>query len=120
MHNFDDCDLPEGEHNLEEKKDKKVSLLIRILLRLWPQKGLTHLAREFGMNPKSMEKANNLFSKVKRIDIIPSASTERGFQIILDKSTALYFYQDDDHFIFDGSEVGEYEGGDVTIFDHLK
>ena len=67
-----------------------------------------------------MEKANNLFSGVGRVDIFPSMSAQRGFQIILNKSTALYFHQDGDHFVFDGSETGEYDGGDVTIFDKLK
>ncbi len=121
MNNFEDFDFEGYEvKKLKDFKDKRVSLLTRLLLRFWPQKGLSYLTKDLGMDPEIMEKANDLFSRVKRIDIFPSVSGGRGFQIILDKSTALYFYQDGDHFVFDGSEVGEYEGGDVTIFDHLK
>ena len=40
--------------------------------------------------------------------------------IVIDRSTALYFYQDSDHFKYDGFEIGEYEKGDVTIFDNFR
>ena len=104
----------------EEFKENNVSWFTRALLRIWPAKGLSRLAKEFGMDPKLMEKAGNLFSEIKRVDIVPSLSGQRGFQIILNKSTALYFYQDGDHFVFDGAETGEYESGDVTVFDRLR
>lgn len=61
-----------------------------------------------------------MFATAKRVDIFPLTSGERGFVLMLNKNTALYFYQDGDHFIYDGFEVGEYDGGDVTIFDHLR
>ncbi len=120
MDNFDDVDAEKIKSNFKSLKEGGASWFTRVLLRLWPVKGVRRLTREFGLDPELMERANDLFSKAKRIDIIPSVSGQRGFQIILDKSTALYFYQDGDHFVFDGSETGEYEGGDVTIFDNLK
>lgn len=120
MDNLQDFDPEKIKFDFKNFKESGVSWWTRILLRFWPSKGLARLTKEFGMDPEVMEKANDLFFNVKRIDIVPSASGGRGFQIILDKSTALYFYQDGDRFIYDGSETGEYESGDVTIFDNLK
>ncbi|MEK7212756.1 MAG: hypothetical protein AAB686_03700 [Patescibacteria group bacterium] len=120
MENFDDLGGKGTKFDFKNFKDSGVSLITRLLLRFWPSRGVGRLAREFGLSDKLMEKANGLFLNVQRIDIVPSKSGERGFQIILDKSTALYFYQDGDHFIYDGCEVGKYERGEVTIFDRLK
>ena len=120
MDNFDDVDLQKAKFDFKNFKESGASWLTRFLLRFWPSLGLVRLTKEFGLDPKLISKANNLFLKVKRIDIVPSVSGERGFQIILDKSTALYFNQDGDHFVFDGVETGKYEGGDITIFDNFK
>ena len=120
MDDVEDVDPKNGIFDFKNLKESGVSWYTRFLLRFFPFQGLRRLTREFGLNPDTMEKANDLFFNIKRIDIIPSASGERGFQIILDKSTALYFYQDGDHFVYDGSETGEYESGEVTIFDGLK
>ena len=40
--------------------------------------------------------------------------------LVIDQKDALYFYQDGDHFSYDGCEIGEYEKGEVTIFDNLE
>jgi len=56
-------------------------------------------------------------AKNKRVDISPTSGGGRGFIIVLDQKTSFYFYQDGDHFIYDGCEMGEYEKGDVTVFD---
>ncbi|MFH1990390.1 MAG: hypothetical protein ABIJ19_00855, partial [Patescibacteria group bacterium] len=56
----------------------------------------------------------------RRIDILPSESGLRGFVVVLDRKTAIYFYQDGDHFVYDGFEMGRYDKGDVTIFDNTK
>lgn len=120
MEDLDDFDLENIKFDSKNLKESGLSWPTRLLLRFWPAKGVARLAKEFGLNSEIMEKANDLFFDVERIDIIPSKSGRRGFQIILNKSTALYFYQDGDHFIYDGSEAGEYEGGNVTIFDYLR
>jgi hypothetical protein len=78
------------------------------------------LSRKMGMDPLQAEKAHAAFSAAKRIDIIPSRAGGRGFQLILDGHTALYFDQDGDHFVYDGWETGSYGKGDVTIFDDIK
>src|SRR3989344_4909754 len=72
---------------------------------------------KFDFDPDVADRAHELFKKSERIDIAPSKSGLRGFQLIIDGSTALYFYQDGDHFVYDGFEGGEYGKGDVTIFD---
>lgn len=120
MNEFKEPDFKNVKFDLKSFKDGNISWQTRFLLRFWPTRGLSRLAKELGLNSQLMEESQNLFSKVSRIDIIPDNSGERGFQIILDKLTALYFYQEGDHFIFDGSEAGEYENGDVTIFDRLR
>jgi hypothetical protein len=119
MDNLDDLNPETIMFDMKNFKRSGVSWFTRLLLRFWPRKGVVRLAREFGLNSGLMEEAESLFSRVKRVDLVPSRSGERGFQIILNRSTALYFYQDGDHFVYDGSEAGEYAGGDVTVLDDV-
>lgn len=98
-------------------KDAGIDFWTRFLLRISPLRGIKRLSRKMGIDPDIGEKANTLFENAERIDIFPSRSGERGFQIVIDRSTALYFYQDGDHFVYDGHEVGKYEKGEITIFD---
>ncbi len=79
------------------------------------------MARKQGLNSKKIKYADKLFRDTKRIDIQPlSGSDGRGFIIFLDNQLSLYFYQDGDHFYFDGFEIGEYDSGDVKVFDGLR
>ena len=120
---YDLEDINHGKIKFDFKNLNKkggVSWWTRFFLRIWPLKGIKLLTRELGLDSRHMEKANDLFLDVEQVDIIPLKFGERGFQIILDKSTALYFYQNGNHFVYDGSEVGEYDKGDVTIFDDAK
>lgn len=117
---FDDFDFKKIKFDFKNFKEGGISWWTRILLRFFPIIGIKRFAKELGMDFKLAEKANDLFSNVERVDVIPSSSGRRGFQIILNKSTALYFYQDGDHFTFDGYESGDYDGGNVTIFDDLE
>jgi len=41
----------------------------------------------------------------------------RGFRLELDNQVSLWFEQRGDHFEYDGWEVGDYEDGEVTVFD---
>ena len=59
-------------------------------------------------------------AKSGRVDIFPFKGGGRGFMLVLYKKDALYFHQDGDHFAYDGCETGEYENGDVTIFDNIE
>ena len=81
---------------------------------------MVRLAKKIGIANPLFGEAHNLFSKVKRIDLVPLKFGYRGFMIVLDKKTALYFHQDHDHFVYDRFEMGKYEKGDVTIFDDLR
>lgn len=121
MEDFDpeDFDLNKIKFDLKSLKEDGISWFTRFLLRVWPVMGVKKLARELGFDSRKMEKADKLFAG-KKVDIVPLDGGQRGFQIIIDRATALYFYQDGDHFVYDGSEVGEYEKGDVTVFDKVK
>jgi|GEM_PF-2885773 len=98
-------------------RESGVSWWTLILLKISPTHGIKRLSRELGVDTDFADKAHELFSKTEKIDIVPLKSGLRGFRLIINGSTALYFYQDGDHFVYDGFEVGKYEKGDITIFD---
>lgn len=98
----------------------KISWRDKLLLKFFPKLAMNIFAKKMGMSSPIFNQVHEVFSKVNRVDILPSKSGDRGFQLILDGKTALYFYQDGDHFVYDGAEMGEYEGGNATIFDNLK
>lgn len=91
--------------------------MIKPLLRLWPNKAMKMLAKKQGIKEPVFDKLHQIFYKAKRIDLFPTASNSRGFILVIDQQTALYFYQDGDHFSYDGFEMGKYDKGDVTILD---
>jgi hypothetical protein len=99
----------------------KVSWLTKILLGISLSWGMARLARELN-SPciETSKKAHALFQGIGRIDFVPSRSTMRGFQIILDGLLSLYFSQEGDHFVYDGFEMGPYDEGDVTVLDKLR
>lgn len=91
-----------------------------MIARFFPKLFFRWHARKMGIQDIVFDRAHDLFTRVQRIDIIPTGAGTRGFILVLDRKTALYFYQDGDHFKYDGFEMGEYDEGDVTLFDHLK
>lgn len=113
----DDFEDEKVRWDFKNLRESGISFKTRLLLRVSPLRGIKSLSRELGVDPDIAEKAHAAFEHVKRIDILPGTSGERGFQIIIDGSTALYFCQDGDHFVYDGFENGEYEKGEVTVFD---
>lgn len=99
----------------------KINRLTRLLMRFAPGVFMRCAAREQGVNPWSIDYAAKLFGKCERIDLHPLPShSGRGFIIVLDNKLSLHFYQDGDSFYYDGCEIGEYEKGNVTIFDGLQ
>lgn len=106
-----------------DKKPKpeeiNINWFTKLLLRFWPGMAMRYFAKRAGIKNPLFDKAHDLFSQIKSIDIIPTG-IGRGFMIIIDGKTALYFYQNGDHFVYDGFEIGEYKKGDVTIFDEIK
>ena len=98
----------------------KIKRFDKLFLFISPRIGLKRLANKMGIKNMVFDKAHQLFSNINRIDFFPYQSGARGFMIVLDRQTALYFNQDGDHFVYDGYEMGEYNKGNVTIFDNLK
>lgn len=111
----------ENEHgwNYWRLKEIGVGFWTRLLLLVTPLRGIKRFSRSMGIDTSVLDKAHALFEGTQTIDIVPSASSSRGFQLIIDRQTALYFYQDGDHFTYDGFEMGEYDKGDVMIFDNI-
>jgi hypothetical protein len=103
-----------------KKKELKIDWLAKLLFNVWPKMGVKYLAFKMGIDDSDARNSHDLFSKVKRIDIFPAKSGLRGFIIILDNKTGLYFFQDGDHFKYDGYELGSYKKGDVTLFDRVE
>jgi hypothetical protein len=98
----------------------KLNFLTKTLMRLAPISFLHYAARQQGVDDNKIDYAYKLFADAKRIDIQPlSGEGGRGFIVFLDCSLSLYFYQDGDHFYYDGFEIGEYGKGEVTVFDRL-
>lgn len=98
----------------------KFDWFTKLLLKFWPTLAMRRLAKDMGIENLIFDKAHEVFSEIQHIDLLPLRGGHRGFMIILDRKTALYFYQDGNHFKYDGYEMGEYDRGDVTIFDNLR
>lgn len=94
----------------------------KLLMKFWPWALFKILSKQMKIQNVVFDKLHDVFSESKTIDIFPfrPANAGRGFMLVIDRETALYFYQDGDHFKYDGFEMGPYEKGDVTIFDNLK
>ncbi|MEK7463255.1 MAG: hypothetical protein AAB621_02750 [Patescibacteria group bacterium] len=106
---------------MDSDKDKfEINWFTKLLLKFWPSLAMKRMAKEMGIENPVFDQFHEVFSKVERVDIFPLQSGSRGFMIVLDQKTSLYFYQDGDHFVYDGFEMGEYEKGDITIFDNLN
>jgi hypothetical protein len=115
-----DPDVPKGVELPESCKFKevKVGLFTRLLLCFWPRYGIRRLTKACGfLTPDTCWKLHDILASVGRVDIVPSKSGFRGFSIVFDNLFALYFNQDGDHFAYDGYEFGDYDNGDVTVFD---
>lgn len=99
--------------------DINISWYRKLLLKFWPGMAFKLFAKELGIANPVFDKAHDVFSNAERIDLYPAAGAGRGFIVVMDLKTALYFYQDGDHFKYDGFEMGEYDKGDVTILDNI-
>lgn len=98
----------------------KIPWHARLLLRFCPRFFMRMQAKKMGIKQPIFDKLQDILEKTERIDFFPYSSGSRGFIIVLDRQTALYFNQDGDHFVYDGFEMGEYKKGEVAIFDQLK
>ncbi len=113
--NFEDDSV-----EIKKLEESHISWYKKLLIKFWPKMAFRVFAKEMGISNPVFDKASEVFGRAERIDIHPLSGPSRGFVIILDLKTALFFYQDGDHFVYDGFEIGEYEKGDVTIFDKIS
>ncbi len=105
------------ENNL---KPLELSWWKQLLFKFCPKMIFKVMAKKMKIDNTAFDKLHDVFSKTEKIDIFSNMDNERGFILVLNRQTALYFYQNGNHFKYDGFEIGEYDKGDVTIFDHLK
>jgi hypothetical protein len=109
-------------NNAPETEEKRYPLpwVTRFLFRLSPILGTRSLLRLLNFDVKLIDRANDLFLNAETIDIHPVKSSSRGFVLTLNREISFFFYQNGGSFAYDGFEVGEYEPGDVHIFDKIK
>lgn len=79
---------------------------------------MRRFAKSIGIERPIFQKAHEVFDG-SRIDIFP-VSNGRGFILVIDCKTALFFYQDGDRFAYDGYEMGKYNKGDITVLDRIR
>ena len=105
-------DIPVGDmSNLDIPWYKKM------ILKFFPHLFLKWHAGHMNIDDKMISYAQNLFAD-KKIHIQPlSGVSGRGFIIFVDNKISFWFFQDENHFVYDGFEMGEYDDGDVTVFD---
>src|SRR3989338_6423090 len=78
---------------------KSVSWKDRMMLKFFPKAYFRKAEKEMGIVVPSFDKLHEAFAKTDRIDLFPlNSSRGRGFLLVLDQKTALYFYQDGDKF----------------------
>jgi len=92
----------------------------KLLLKVAPSLFMKVWASSMDLDYKKVDSAYKLFHDAK-IHIQPlSGITGRGFIVFIDNKLSLWFNQNGDHFKYDGYEMGEYDGGEVTVFDAIR
>ena len=100
-------------------KELKFPWYKKFLMRFFPKTFLKISADDLGLEGRKIDLAYKLFDDAK-VHIEPLSGESRGFIITLDGKLSLWFLQDGNHFKFDGIEMGEYDDGEVTVFDELN
>jgi len=93
--------------------------LQNLFLKFFPRTFFCLESKKHGVD-KRLEACKKLFDGSQRIDFFSLNDTQRGFMIVIDTKFSLWFYQDGDHFIFDGWEMGEYNNGEVVVLDSCR
>lgn len=92
----------------------------KLLMKISPRLFIKMSANDLGLDYKKVDLAFKLF-KDSKIHIQPlSGVAGRGFIVFIDNKLSLWFNQDGDCFKYDGFEMGEYDDGEVTVFDGIK
>jgi len=79
----------------------------KLLLKISPRLFFKMESKEIGIDSSKIDLADKLFGDAKRIDIRPLSGGSRGFIIFLDNKFSLWFFQEGDHSVYDGFEMGE-------------
>ena len=66
-------------------KKIRIDWFTKLILRFWPSLAMVRLAKKMGITNPLFNEAHNLFSKIRRIDLLPLKFGYRGFIIVLDK-----------------------------------
>lgn len=103
----------------KDKQPNKIFWLDKLLLKFWPKLEMRRMAKKMAIDNLVFDKLHEVFSGVRTVDLFPYRGNSRGFILVLDRQTALFFNQNGGQFVYDGWEMGEYVKGDVTIFDGL-
>ncbi len=62
-----------------------------------------------GLPPDLFDQAHEVFSSVRQIEFCPIGTKRKpGWMIILDQKLSLWFYRQDNHFVYDGFGIGDY------------
>lgn len=72
-----------------------------------------------GAGYRNLSRLHRALSASERVDLIPFDWGRRGFVVLLDHEVALHFTQDGDGFAYAGYDTGDFDAGDVTLFDDL-
>jgi hypothetical protein len=95
----------------------------RFIFRFFPQMVMHTFAKKMGADYSMLEVLDKAFHRTQHVDIFPFSPKDggqRGFMLVLGNKLAFYFYQDGESFRYDGYEMGEYEKGNVAVFDETK
>lgn len=89
-----------------------------LFLRFSPRYFLRRAAKREGIDARKLEATQEVFCEHDRIDFFPFSDQQgRSCVLVINRTYALFFEQNGDHFVFDGFEMGKYNPGDVTVFD---
>ena len=91
----------------------------KFLLKFHPKLAIPIYLKKMGVENPVFDKVHEAFFKTERIDFFPSVAG-RGFVLVVDRRTALFFYQKGYHFVYDGYEMGKYNKGDVRVLDDIE
>ncbi|MBI3572725.1 MAG: hypothetical protein HY092_00820 [Candidatus Kerfeldbacteria bacterium] len=89
-----------------------------------PNKGFRLAAHLQGLPEDIFATAEDLFRSTKCVEFVPLRGKKHpGIMIILDRKFSLWFFREDDHFTYDGFEIGDYSEWperQQLVFDKIK
>ncbi len=109
----------EQKEPFDQHKSIIIPFWLNVLFIFWPRMAIRYIAWQTNFPIRTVEKLHEAFGRSGRIDIFPLLE-RRGFMLVIENKLSLWFYQDGDGFKYDGFELGEYEKGDISVFDRWR